>query len=156
MVSFGFFVSCHIKLPGLFHAKLIIVDEQQRYSLICSWRDKRIHAFPKGIRPKVNVTARQEIELTYFKAVATRKLSTSLKGGKKNTRENQKSCTSFSEDHICKNRTIIQCLWLLIYIYIYKSLSLSLSLWIYIYIYIYIHIYTYILPSIWLNNNTST
>ena len=31
------------------------------------WVDKRVHTFPKGISPKVNVIARLEFELIYFK-----------------------------------------------------------------------------------------
>ena len=41
----------------LFNAKAIILEEQQW------WEDKRVHAFSKGICPKVNVIARLEFEL---------------------------------------------------------------------------------------------
>ena len=36
------------------------------YSLTNSLRDKRVHIFPKGIKQKVNVVARQEFELAYY------------------------------------------------------------------------------------------
>ena len=31
-----------------------------------SWRGKRVHAFPKGISPKVNVIVGLEFELAYY------------------------------------------------------------------------------------------
>ena len=34
--------------------------------LICNWRNKRIHTFPKGISLKVNVIVRLEFELAYY------------------------------------------------------------------------------------------
>ena len=42
-----------------------LVEEHNLFCLICSWSNKGVHAFPKGIRVKVNVIARLEFELTY-------------------------------------------------------------------------------------------
>ena len=36
------------------------------YYLTHSWQDKRVHTYPKGICPKVNVIARLEYELAYY------------------------------------------------------------------------------------------
>ena len=36
------------------------------YNLTHSWEDKGVHAFPKGICPKVNVIARLEYEQAYY------------------------------------------------------------------------------------------
>ena len=44
---------------------MIPVVEQKWYYLTHSWEDKGVHAFPKGIGPKVNALARLEFELTY-------------------------------------------------------------------------------------------
>ena len=55
----------NINLHGLFNAKAILVEQHQRYYLTDNWRDKRVHAFPKSISPKVNVIARLEFELAY-------------------------------------------------------------------------------------------
>ena len=52
-----------MNLRGLFNAKAISVDEQQRYYLIHSWRDKMIHAFSTDTSPKVNVIARLGFDL---------------------------------------------------------------------------------------------
>ena len=41
-----------VNLCGLFNAKAILVEEQQWYYLTHSWRDKEVHAFPKGINPE--------------------------------------------------------------------------------------------------------
>ena len=46
----------------------LFLVEQQWYHLTHSLRDKGVYTFPKGISPKVNVIARLEIELAYFKA----------------------------------------------------------------------------------------
>ena len=59
----------HINLRGLSNTKAIIVEEQYWYYLTHSWGDKRVHAFPKGIRPKMNIRASREFELAYFEAV---------------------------------------------------------------------------------------
>ena len=40
--------------------------EQWWYYLTHSWEDKRVHTFPKGICPKINITARLEYELAYY------------------------------------------------------------------------------------------
>ena len=50
----------------LFNVKAILIEEQQWYYLIQSWRDKRVYAFPNVISPKVNVIAQLEFELTYY------------------------------------------------------------------------------------------
>ena len=42
------------------------------YYLNHSWEDKGVHTFPKGIRPKVNVTARLEFELAYYDFIVYR------------------------------------------------------------------------------------
>ena len=53
---------------GLFNAKAILVEEQQGYYFTHSWADKGVHTFPKGISPKVKVTAQLELEFVYFEA----------------------------------------------------------------------------------------
>ena len=45
--------------------KPFFIEEQQWYYLTHSWEDKGVHTFPKGIRRKVNVIARLDIELDY-------------------------------------------------------------------------------------------
>ena len=50
---------------GLFNAKAIFV-EQQWYYLTRSWGNQGVHAFSKGISPKVNVIGRLEFEHAYF------------------------------------------------------------------------------------------
>ena len=47
---------------GLFHVKAILVEEQLWY-----YGDKRIHAFTKGISPKVNAIARLQFDLAYLR-----------------------------------------------------------------------------------------
>ena len=54
---------------NLHKAKAILVEEQKWYYLIHSWRNKRVHAFPKGISLKVNVVVQQELELTYYDVI---------------------------------------------------------------------------------------
>ena len=66
MFWFGFFVKWHTNLCGLFNDKAILVEEQSWYYSTNSWWDKRIHTFPKGIGPKMNVIARLEFELVYY------------------------------------------------------------------------------------------
>ena len=41
------------------------LEEQQWYYVTHSCEDKGVHTFPKGICPKVKVTARLEFELAY-------------------------------------------------------------------------------------------
>ena len=50
----------------LFNAKAILVEEYQWYYLTQSWGNKKFQIYPKDISPKVNVSARQEFELTYY------------------------------------------------------------------------------------------
>ena len=45
---------------------VILVEEQQWYYLTHSWKDKRVHAFLRGINPKVKVIAWLEFELVYY------------------------------------------------------------------------------------------
>ena len=71
-IWFGFFVQWHINLCRLFNAKAILIEEQWWYYLTHSWKDKRVHTFPKGICPKVNVIARLEYELAYYDSAAHR------------------------------------------------------------------------------------
>ena len=52
-------------LYWLFNAKAILLEKRGWYYLTHSWEDKRVHTFPKGICPKVNVIARLEYELAY-------------------------------------------------------------------------------------------
>ena len=56
----------HINLCRLFNAKDILLEEQLFNYLTDSWEDKRVHTFPKGIYPKVNVIARLEYELAFY------------------------------------------------------------------------------------------
>ena len=56
----------------LFNAKFILQEEQLWYYLTHSWEDKGVHAFPKGIFPKVNVIARLEYELAYYDSAVHR------------------------------------------------------------------------------------
>ena len=51
----------------LFNAKAILLEEQKWYYLTHSWEDNRVHTFPKGICPKVNVIARLEYELALLR-----------------------------------------------------------------------------------------
>ena len=59
-------VSFFFNFHGLYNTEAILVKEQLWYYLTYSWRDKGVHAFPKGL--KVTVTPQLEFELTYFKA----------------------------------------------------------------------------------------
>ena len=52
---------------GISTFKAILVEEQQLYHLIHSWRDKGFHTFPKSL--KVNIIVQLEFELTYFETV---------------------------------------------------------------------------------------
>ena len=47
-------------------ASIILIEEKESYYLTHCWGDKRVHTFPKGIGPKVNVIMRAEFELAYF------------------------------------------------------------------------------------------
>ena len=40
--------------------------------MVQTWEDRRVHTFPKGICPKVNVTARPEFELVHYDSVISR------------------------------------------------------------------------------------
>ena len=54
-----------MNLFGLFNAKSILFFEPQLwYYLIHKVEDKGVQRFPKGIRLKVNIIARMELELT--------------------------------------------------------------------------------------------
>ena len=53
--------------PSLFNAKAILLEEQWWFcNLTHSWEDKGVRNFPKGICPKVNITARLEFELACY------------------------------------------------------------------------------------------
>ena len=67
VVSLVSFVYWHINFHGLFNAKAILAEEQQEYYLIHSWGNKGVHAFPKGISPKVIIIVWLEFKITYFK-----------------------------------------------------------------------------------------
>ena len=56
----------------LFNANAILLEEQLWYYLTHSWEDKRVHTFPKGICPKVNVIARLQYELAYYDSAVHR------------------------------------------------------------------------------------
>ena len=56
----------HIILHGLFIAKAIRVKEKAVILLYPLLGDSKVHTFPKGINPKVNVIALLEFELPYF------------------------------------------------------------------------------------------
>ena len=45
------------------------MEEQKWCYLTHSWKDKRVHTFPKGISPKVNVITQLEIELIYYNVI---------------------------------------------------------------------------------------
>ena len=62
----------HINLLGLFNAKSTLSERQKWYYLTHWWESKWVHAFPKGICPKVNVVARLEFELAYYDSSAKR------------------------------------------------------------------------------------
>ena len=55
-----------------FNAKSILLEEQSWYYLTHSWDDKGVHTFPKGICPKVYVTAKLEYEVSYNDSVVHR------------------------------------------------------------------------------------
>ena len=56
IIIFGF-VLWHINPCGLSIAKAIFRVKQYWYYLTYGWEDKEVHTFPKGIYPKVNLTA---------------------------------------------------------------------------------------------------
>ena len=44
-----------------------LVEEQLWYCSTHTWRNKRwVHAFPKGLHPKVNLIAQLKFKLSYF------------------------------------------------------------------------------------------
>ena len=59
--------SWHIKLLGLFNAKVILLEEQQWYYLTQCWEEKRVHTFPKDICLKVNIIAHWCLNLLILK-----------------------------------------------------------------------------------------
>ena len=63
-----FFVKWHIKLHRLFNAKLNLIEEYRWYYWTHLWKNKGVHAFPKGISLKLNVITQKEFELAYYKA----------------------------------------------------------------------------------------
>ena len=65
----GFFIEWHINFPWLFNPKAILGEEQYWYDLTNSRGNKRIHAFPMGISPKVKVITRLNFELAYYDGV---------------------------------------------------------------------------------------
>ena len=62
----GFFVKLHINLCRLFNTKAIVQEERLWCYLTNSWGDKRVHTFPKGVCPIMNVIAWLEYELAYY------------------------------------------------------------------------------------------
>ena len=46
------------------------MEEQQWYYLTHSWRNKKVHTFPGGISPKVNLMTWLEFEPAYFVVIA--------------------------------------------------------------------------------------
>ncbi len=46
----GLFIKRHINHRGLFNAKNVFAEEQHRYYMTHSRRDKRVHIFPKSER----------------------------------------------------------------------------------------------------------
>ena len=53
-------------LVSLVNAKSIFVEEQRSYYVTCSWGNKKVYTFPKGISPKEKVIAHLELERTYY------------------------------------------------------------------------------------------
>ena len=47
-------------------------SKKKQYYLTHNWEDKRVHTFPKGICPKVNIIARLENELSYYDSAIRR------------------------------------------------------------------------------------
>ena len=62
-IRFSFFALWHINLRGLSNAKAILEEEQSRFYLIRSRKDKGVYTFPKDIGPKLNGIARLSFEL---------------------------------------------------------------------------------------------
>ena len=58
----------HMNFQGLLNANIIFVEEQDWWGffLTQSWGDRRVHAFPKNICPKVSSIAQLEFELAYY------------------------------------------------------------------------------------------
>ena len=50
----------------LFNDRSILLEKQLWCYLTHSWENKRVHTFPKGIYPKMNVIARLEFELANY------------------------------------------------------------------------------------------
>ena len=61
---FFFLFSGVSTLMGQIDAKTLLLVEQEWYYLTNSWRDKGVHAFPKGINLKGNVMVWLKFELT--------------------------------------------------------------------------------------------
>ena len=59
---------------GYLMPKLFLYKNSSSTILTHSWRDKRVHAFPKVICPKVNVKAELEFKLTYY-SIAVKQVS---------------------------------------------------------------------------------
>ena len=59
-------------LHCLFNAKSIFLQKHKWQYLTHCWEDKGVHAFTKGICPKVNEIARLEFELAYYDCVVRR------------------------------------------------------------------------------------
>ena len=57
-----------MNVRGLFKTKFLLVQETKWQYLINGWEDKKIHTFPVGINPKVNVIARLDFELAFYGA----------------------------------------------------------------------------------------
>ena len=56
----------HINVRGLFNAEAILIEEQWLYYLTHWLWNKGVHAFPKGISPKVKVWAWLKFDLSYY------------------------------------------------------------------------------------------
>ena len=73
----GWLVSWHINLYGLFNAKTIFIEEQLWCNLTHSFRggDKKVHIFPKGISPKVNIVLQWKVQFAYYNVAETKPTS---------------------------------------------------------------------------------
>ena len=52
-------------LHGIFNAKVILLDEQSWYYLTYNWQIRCETNFSRVLKPKMNVLAKREVELTY-------------------------------------------------------------------------------------------
>ena len=100
----------------LFNAKAILL-EQLWYYLTHRWEDKGVHAFSKGICPKVNVIAQLELELAYCNSAVR--------------------CIS----HYTTRTPLYMYVYMYVCVYVYMSVCIYLCVYQCIYIYIYILVF---------------